>query len=57
MKNATFQYVLESGFASGKTLQVGVNTIDGTVTTVIRSNRFNPAVKLLDGLPRYIPMK
>lgn len=57
VKNGTFSYVLEGGFASGKTLQVGVSTVDGTVTTAIRSTRFNPAVKLPDGSARFIPVE
>ena len=37
-KNKTVNYVLEEGFASGKTLLVGQNIATGKVTTVIRGN-------------------
>jgi hypothetical protein len=57
VENGTFSYVLEGGFASGKTLQVGVSTVNGTVTTAIRTTRFNPAVKLPHGTARYIPVE
>ena len=36
--NKTVNYVLEEGFASGKTLLVGQNMATGKVTTVIRGN-------------------
>lgn len=57
VKNNAYSYVLEGGFASGKTLQVGTSAIDGRVTTVIRSTRFNPGVKLPDGSVRFIPIE
>ena len=37
-KNGTFNYILKNGFASGKDLLVGTNTLTGKVTTVIRGN-------------------
>lgn len=47
-KNKTVNYVLEEGFASGKTLLVGQNMVTGKVTTVIRG----PTKKLIR--PRHI---
>jgi hypothetical protein len=37
-KNKTFANVIKNGFASGKDILVGVNTLTGKVTTVIRGN-------------------
>jgi hypothetical protein len=37
-ENGTFNFVLKNGFASGKDLLVGTNTITGKVTTVLRGN-------------------
>jgi hypothetical protein len=37
-KNGTFNYVIKNGFASGKDLLIGTNTVTGKVTTVLRGN-------------------
>ena len=37
-KNKTFNYILKKGFASGKDLLIGTNTVSGTITTVIRGS-------------------
>lgn len=37
--NNSFNYVLKDGFASGKSLLVGTNTLTGEVSTVIRSSK------------------
>jgi hypothetical protein len=42
-KNGTFNYILKSGFASGKDLLVGTNTLTGKVTTVIRGTNLTAA--------------
>jgi len=41
-KNGTIQHVIEKGFGSGKSLDVGTNSFTGKVTTVIRKSKFNP---------------
>lgn len=46
-KNGTFNYVLRNGFASGKDLLIGTNTVSGRVTTALRGSNL---VK-----PRFIP--
>lgn len=48
-KNKTVNYVLDGGFASGKSLLVGQNPITGKISTVIRGN------SLIS--PRFIPIE
>lgn len=54
-KNGTFSHVLESGFASGRSLVVATNVFTGRVVTVINPKRFNPDVLLPGGRARYVP--
>jgi hypothetical protein len=49
-KNGSINYVLRSGFGSGKSLLVGTNPLTGNVTTVIRSSK-----NLVNS--RFIPIK
>jgi RHS repeat-associated protein len=42
-KNGVFNYILKNGFASGKDLLVGTNTVTGKVTTVIRGTNLTAA--------------
>lgn len=49
-KNGSINYVLQNGFASGKSLLVGTNPLTGQVTTVIRSSK-----NLMNS--RFIPIK
>ena len=52
-KERTFAYILQNGFASGKTLHVGVNPNTGKITTVIAKRKFNLSVKF-NNEPRFI---
>ena len=55
-KNSSYSFVLENGFASGKTLQVGQNPVTRKITTVMRKSNFNPYVKW-EGNLRYKRIK
>ena len=52
--NKSVSYVLEGGFASGKTMQTVVDIGENTVITVNRIRKFNKNTKLPDGTLRWI---
>ncbi len=52
--NKSVSYILESGFASGKTMQTVVDMGENTVITVNRIRKFNKNTKLPNGTLRWI---